>query len=71
MNATFSLYSVCMSVYKNDNAAHFLTALRSMSRQTIPPDEIVLVVDGPIGERLEGIIAQFSKECCVKSDPFC
>lgn len=33
-----------------------------MSRQTIPPDEIVLVVDGPIGERLEGTIAQFSKE---------
>lgn len=58
----FSPYSVCMSVYKNDNAAHFLTALRSMSRQTIPPDEIVLVVDGPIGELLEGTIAQFSKE---------
>lgn len=62
MDATFTPYSVCMSVYKNDNAAHFLTALRSMSRQTIPPDEIVLVVDGPIGERLEGTIAQFSKE---------
>lgn len=62
MDATFTPYSVCMSVYKNDNAAHFITALRSMSQQTIPPDEIVLVVDGPIGESLENTIVQFSKE---------
>ena len=32
-----------------------------MSQQTIPPDEIVLVVGGPIGECLEDTIKQFSK----------
>lgn len=62
MNHMFPPYSVCMSVYKNDNAIHFLTALRSMSQQTIPPDEIVLVVDGPICANLENTIVQFSKE---------
>ena len=33
-----------------------------MSQQTIPPDEIVLVVDGPISESLEDTVALFSKE---------
>ena len=41
-------FSVCMSVYKNDNAADFETAVYSIYNQTIPPDEIVLVIDGPI-----------------------
>lgn len=58
----FPPYSVCMSVYRNDSAAHFLTALRSMSRQTVPPSEMILVVDGPIGQALEETISLFSKE---------
>ena len=62
MSISYPPYSVCMSVYKNDNAMHFLTALRSMSQQTIPPGEIVLVVDGPIVQTLEDTIAFFSKE---------
>ena len=58
----FPPYSVCMSVYRNDSAAHFLTALRSMSRQTVPPSEMILVVDGPIGQALEETISLFSTE---------
>lgn len=41
-------FSVCMSVYKNDNIADFQTAIYSIYNQTCPPDEIVLVVDGPV-----------------------
>lgn len=55
-------YTVCMSVYKNDNATHFITALRSVVRQTITPHEIILVIDGPISETLEQTIATFSQE---------
>ena len=56
-------FSVCMSVYKNDNATDFLTALRSISvGQTVAPKEIILVVDGPIPEELEQTISCFSKE---------
>lgn len=58
----FNAFSVCMSVYKNDNAENFLTALRSVANQTIVPNEIVLVVDGPIGNCLESTIATFRKE---------
>lgn len=56
-------FSVCMSVYKNDNADDFLTALRSVTlRQTMPPAELILVIDGPISEQLEHTIEVFSKE---------
>lgn len=41
-------FSVCMSVYKNDNPHDFEDAVLSIYNQTCPPDEIVLVVDGPV-----------------------
>jgi glycosyltransferase involved in cell wall biosynthesis len=52
-----------MSVYKNDKAADFLVALRSVTvHQTVSPDELILVVDGPIAENLEQQIATFQQE---------
>lgn len=54
MNKDFSL---SMSVYKNDNPDYFKTAVLSATiRQTLPPSEFVLVVDGPIPEILEKAI---------------
>lgn len=50
-------FSVCMSVYKNDKPNDFLVAVRSIYNQTIAPNDIVLVVDGPIGEELKDAIA--------------
>lgn len=41
-------FSVAMSVYKNDNSIDFVDAVFSIFNQTCPPDEIVLVIDGPI-----------------------
>lgn len=56
-------FSVCMSVYKNDKAEDFLTALRSVTvRQTVSPNELILVVDGPIAENLEQQINIFQQE---------
>lgn len=37
-----------MSVYKNDNTADFTDAVLSIYNQTCPPDEIILVIDGPV-----------------------
>lgn len=45
-------FSVCMSVYRNDNATDFTAAVMSIYEQTCRPDEIVLVVDGPVPEAL-------------------
>ena len=41
-------FSVAMSVYKNDNSIDFVDAVLSIFNQTCPPEEIVLVIDGPI-----------------------
>lgn len=45
-------FSVCMSVYKNDNAKDFIDAVQSIFNQTCPPNDIVLVVDGPVPDTI-------------------
>lgn len=55
-------FSVAMSVYKNDNPVHFDRALYSITtNQSIKPDEIVLIVDGPISEELDLIIKKYQQ----------
>ena len=56
-------FSVAMSVYKNDNAEHFSRALQSITEeQTLKPDEIVLVVDGPVKENIDSVIQYYSTQ---------
>ena len=53
-------FSVAMSVYKNDDAGFFDRALASITElQTVKPDEIVLVVDGPVGDGLNAVIEKY------------
>lgn len=54
-------FSVEMCVYGKDNPAHFKTAVESIVNQTVPPNEIVLVVDGPIPKELDDVIIPFEK----------
>ena len=41
-------FSICMSVYKNDNTTDFADAVLSIYNQTCRPDEIILVIDGHV-----------------------
>ena len=51
-------FSVLISVYKNDKAADFRTALESITaRQTLKPTEVVLVIDGPVPEGVNIVIS--------------
>lgn len=53
-------YSVLMSVYKNDDAQHLYRALTSIyDKQTVKPDEIVVVFDGPLTTELHSILDAF------------
>ena len=52
-------FSVSMCVYKGDNPVWFKQAVESLLAQTCLPDEIVLVVDGPVTKELEEIIADY------------
>lgn len=56
-------FSVSMCVYGGDNAAWFDTALESVVNQTVKPQEIVLVVDGPIPDSIEAVIEKYRAIC--------
>lgn len=52
-------FSVAMAVYKKDDPVHFRTAVDSILNQTQKPDEVVLVVDGPVPSSLDEVIASY------------
>lgn len=52
-------FSVSMCVYEKDNPNHFRTAVNSILQQTLPPTEVVLVVDGPVTDELNEVILDF------------
>ena len=49
-------YSVLMTVYKKDNPEYFYQSLASMLTQSVPPAEVVLVIDGKITSELQTVI---------------
>ncbi|MDA9032443.1 glycosyltransferase [Amylibacter sp.] len=53
------MFSVLMSCYKNDNVKFLYDSLLSIIHQTLPPDEVVLVKDGPLSKDLDGVIKIF------------
>lgn len=53
-------YSVLLSVYKNEKSAFLQQALDSMFGQTVPPNEVVLVEDGPLTDALYATLDSFT-----------
>ncbi len=43
-------FSVLMSLYFKEKPEYLRECLESVINQTVKPDEIVIVLDGPIGE---------------------
>lgn len=54
-------YSVLMSVYHKEIPDYFYIAIQSMLHQTIPPDDIVIICDGPLTSELDQVIAYFDR----------
>lgn len=52
-------YSVLMSVYTKENPDYFKASIESMVNQTLHPEEIVIVKDGPITMELYKTIDQY------------
>lgn len=59
----FPPFSVAMSVYRKDNAKWLDIALDSIINQSVVPNEIVLVIDGPISESLTKTIEKYRVIC--------
>lgn len=53
-------YSVLMSIYHKEKPDFFIQSIESMLRQTIKPDEIVIVKDGPLTPDLDKIIDDYT-----------
>lgn len=54
--------SVLMSVYKKEEPQYFEIALDSILNQTLKPNEIVIVKDGPLTDKLEVLLNKYIKK---------
>lgn len=57
-------FTVLMAVYHKDNPNHFKRALDSVFANTLPPNEVILVVDGPVPSSIEQVIEVVQSEQC-------
>ena len=55
-------YSVLISLYKKEKPEYLELAIESMLGQTVLPDEIVIVKDGPLTTELEAILNKYSEK---------
>ena len=55
-------FSVLMSLYHKENPKYLDISLNSIFTQTVMPDQVVLVLDGPIGEDLMAIVDKYQKQ---------
>ena len=65
-------FTVAMSVYKNDNPQDFRIAVHSIyDKQTICPNEIIIIEDGPIPNSLSEVVQELCNDISViKVVPF-
>ena len=59
---TLSTFSVLICVYEKDDPEHFRLALQSVIDQTVVPDELLLVADGPLTDSLRSVVGDFQSE---------
>lgn len=61
-NDKFTAFSVLLSVYKDEEPAFLDQALESIEDQTVKPNQIVAVVDGPIGSELDAVLKEHQNQ---------
>ena len=52
-------FSVLMSLYIKEKPEHFSACIESILSQTVLPDEIVIVLDGPISDELKVVLDSY------------
>ena len=56
---TFMPFSVILSIYYKESPLFLRESLDSLFSQTVCPDEVILVKDGPIGDELDNVIDSY------------
>lgn len=54
------MFSVLISVYHKENPDWLAQSLDSVFDQTLPPDEVVVVKDGPLTQALDAVLDEYS-----------
>ncbi|MDG2941558.1 glycosyltransferase family 2 protein [Exercitatus varius] len=62
-------FSVLMSLYFKEKPEYLRASLQSLADQTVPADEIILVLDGPITAELENVLDEFQTKLPLKTVP--
>ncbi len=52
-------FSILMSLYWKEQPSFLRQSLDSVFDQTLPPDEVILVEDGPISDELQYVVSEF------------
>lgn len=55
-------FSVLMSLYSKENPCYLDIALRSIFEQTLLPLQVVLILDGPVGDDLLTIVEKYKRQ---------
>lgn len=50
------MFSVVMSIYKGDDPRHFIDAVQSVLNQSLPPSEVIIVVDGQVSPMIQAAL---------------
>lgn len=59
-------FSSIISVYKNDNPDHFLSAVKSLLNQTLKPHEVIILIDGSISEDMDRVVGELSQNSLIR-----
>ena len=57
-----------MSVYIKEKAEYLKLSIQSMLDQTVPPDEFILVKDGPLTTELDAVVDYYNQKYQKKLD---
>ena len=52
-------FSVLMSLYIKEKPEYFIQCMESILNQTVKPNQIVIVKDGPLSEELDKILNRY------------
>ncbi len=55
-------FTVLLPIYFKDEINYFISSVESLLNQTILPDEILVLVDGPISQKLDDVISEFKRK---------
>lgn len=55
-------FSVLMSLYAKENPEYLRQSLNSIFSQTLKPDEVILVEDGPITVELDAVVSEYAEK---------